>query len=77
MRCVVYNAFGVPAEIFYVADRPVPARNKPYDMGTLFLDGEQTPAFRRFRTLLLNIVGDLGGYDALSTAEVNSRAVDR
>jgi len=25
MRCVVYNAFGVPAEVLHLADRPVPA----------------------------------------------------
>src|SRR5271157_6539038 len=24
MRCVVYNAFGVPAEVLHLADRPVP-----------------------------------------------------
>jgi hypothetical protein len=50
--------------------RPVGARNKPYDMGTLFLDGEQTPTFRRFRDLLLGIVNDLGGRDTLSVAQL-------
>jgi hypothetical protein len=52
--------------------RRLGSRNRPYDTGTkLLLEGKnQSAAARRFCSLLLGIVSDLGGQDALSTGEL-------
>jgi hypothetical protein len=51
--------------------RIVGSRNKPYDTGRrLFLEEVQSVVATRFRSLVVSIVSDLGGQDALSAGEL-------